>query len=314
MERIIGHKVIKEYFTKVLEHKKLAHSYIFEGQEGVGRNSVANVIAKSLLCLNGTKPCNTCSACHQFDVHTHPDIIRIDKDARSIKIDVIRKYVVRELSVKPYQSEYKVIVVNHAEALTVESQNALLKAIEDPPSYGVIIFITNNIDMLLPTIKSRCIHIRFSGLTDEEVKSCIKSGSKAIIKFANGSIGVAKRLVEDEDFKELRAKSVEFLSRLETADIMQLYDIVNNVVKQVEILDFWILWYRDLLLYKSTGSRDLYYADYERMLVDMATGLNYHTISDNLDNIQTAKLDILANSYALFVIENLLLRLKGSWR
>ncbi len=310
MNKIIGHRVIKEYFSRVLEHKKISHSYIFEGQDGVGRKSIADIVAKSLLCDNEPKPCNACSDCHQFDVHTHPDVIRIDKVGRSIKIDNIRGQIIREMSVKPYQSNYKIVIVNQAEALTVESQNALLKTIEEPPSYGIIILITNNMDKLLPTIRSRCIHIRFNDLTDDEVSSCIQAKNRSLIKFANGSIGTAKRLVEDEEFLALRALSVECLARLKSADIMQLYEIIKTVVEQVEILDFWILWYRDLLLYKRIQSLNLYYEDYKHILVPLATELSYHKLSLDLAEIQTAKSDILVNCYPLLVIETLLMKLK----
>ncbi len=319
---IIGHDVIKSYFKKVLEKKNISHSYIFEGQVGVGRKLMANALAKNLLCNTpiDNQSCNKCELCHQFDIGNHPDIIRVEKDTQITKIDTIRTKIIQELNIKPYQSNYKIVIINEAETLAVDSQNALLKSIEEPPAYAIIILVTNNMDKLLPTIKSRCIHIRFNDLLDTEMVSYLnkqvydQSRAKIYLKFANGSIGTMQKLMLDEEFLELRNKSINYLIQLQTADMIKLYDIVNTLIedkeKLINILDFWILWYRDIMLCKRIVTTNLYYYDYQSTLLDIASKLTYNKISIDMKNIQKSRMDITKNIYPLFVIENLLMKLK----
>ena len=136
--KVIGHENIKEYFKRAIQSKKVAHSYIFEGPEGVGKKMIAIEFAKMLLCEDekGDKPCNQCKACHMIDAHTHPDIIVAERDTKVTKIDTIREKVVKEMGIKPYQGKNKVIIVAEADTVTVEGQNAMLKTIEEPPGYG----------------------------------------------------------------------------------------------------------------------------------------------------------------------------------
>lgn len=320
--KVIGHKTIKEYFNRALPMDKVSHSYIFEGPEGVGKKTVAIELAKMLLCENkeNNTPCNQCKSCHMIDSQTHPDVIVVHRDTKVTRIDTIREKVVKEMGIKPYQGNYKIMIIAEADTVTTEGQNAMLKTIEEPPSYGIVILAVQNMSKLLPTIKSRCIHMRFSPLTEAEIGGYLNSrgitglNKDIYAKFSEGSIGIANKLIEDEAFIEQRRMSIEYLKRLNNANMMGLYELVKEICDQKEsilqILDFWLLWHRDIALQKSTGSDNLYYLDYKSDILDTAYKLTYNKISTNIVSIKEAKREIEQNIYATFVIENLLLKLK----
>ncbi|MGL4799375.1 MAG: ATP-binding protein [Cellulosilyticaceae bacterium] len=322
-QNIIGHEDIKRYFRKAVASGHVAHSYIFEGIEGVGKKTMAKEVAQMLMCENedadGDKSCGKCKACQLIESGNHPDINYIDKDTKVTKIDTIRERVVQDMEIKPF-GKYKIIIINEADTVTVEGQNAMLKTIEEPPSYGIVILITKNLSKLLPTIESRCIHIRFNPLGNAQMIQYLERKGLPLEKqvvyaqFSEGSIGIANKLLEDEVFLEKRRESIEYLQNLEKADLMKVYDYVKTICEEKEqiddILTFWELWYRDLALLKSTDTDKLYYLDYKYGLLDMASKLTYNKIGTHIDLIRQAKIQINQNIYPTFVIENLLLKLK----
>lgn len=321
-KKIIGHEDVKAYFNRTLEKNKLSHSYIFEGPYGIGKNTFALELAKLILCgsKEENKPCNTCKSCHMINTLNHPDLIIIEKDTKFTKIENIRNNIVKEMDTKPYQSEHKIVIVKAADTITTEGQNAMLKTIEEPPQYGIIILVCENTARLLPTIKSRCITVRFSPLGKMDMQHYlnqkgIQGTQKDVLsKLSQGSIGVIDDILKDEEYMELRRQSISYLERLEQADLMEVYDLVKEIIDQKEniekILEFWLLWYVDIAVAKTTNIEDLYYIDRRKLLLDMARKLTYNKVSDNIDYIKTALLDIKYNIYSTFVIENLLLRLK----
>ena len=319
--KIIGNEDAKLYFKKAVKDKQLSHSYIFEGPYGVGKKTFALELAKYILCENQDEfPCNKCKTCHMIDSQTHPDVIHIEKDTKVTKVENIRENIVREMEIKPYQAEYKIIIVKAADSINVQGQNAMLKTIEEPPSYGIVILICENLASLLPTIKSRCIVVRFNPINKVQMKAYLQG--KGIVgieqdvyeKLSDGSIGVIEDILHDESYMEIREKSVKYLERLDRAQIMEIYDIVKEITDQKDnieaILKFWLCWYRDIAVVKAAGNQDLYYKDYQQQLLDMAYKLTYNKVSQNIESIKRAMLDIKQNIYSTFVIENLLLQLK----
>lgn len=319
---ILGHEDAKSYFIKTLKKNKLSHSYLFEGPYGVGKNSFAIELAKLIMCEKSDeeKPCNTCNTCHMINVGTHPDVTIIEKDTKVTKIESIRNNIVREMDTKPYQSEHKIVIVKAADTITVEGQNAMLKTIEEPPSYGIIILVCENTARLLPTIKSRCIMVRFNALSTEEITAYLRRNSiqaekwELFAKLSEGSIGVLKDILSDEQYLEIRRQSISHLEKLDRSDLIEVYDLVKELTDQKEqlekTLEFWLLWYRDIAVLKATKTNNLYYIDYQKQLLDMAHKLTYNKVSDNIDHIKSALLDIKQNIYHTFVIENLLLKMK----
>ena len=158
-QEIIGHDQIKEHFQKAIEYNKVSHAYILTGEAGMGRKSLANAFALTLLCEKGkTEPCMECHACKQVLSGSHPDLIYVSHEKPgTIGVDDIRKQINDTIMIRPYSSYYKIYIVDEAEKMTQQAQNALLKTIEEPPSYAVILLLTTNQEAFLPTILSRCL-------------------------------------------------------------------------------------------------------------------------------------------------------------
>ncbi len=224
---ILGHEMIKDHFRKAIENHKVSHAYILAGEEGMGRKSLANAFAMTLLCEKGLKePCMECHSCKQMLSDNHPDVIHVTHEKPgSIGVDDIRKQINDTIMIKPYSSYYKIYMVDEAEKMTVQAQNALLKTIEEPPSYAVIILMTTNPDAFLPTILSRCIQLKLKPLRDYVVKGYLveKLGvpvEKAEIyaAFASGNLGKAIHLASSEEFQELYRAVLTLLKNIKKMD------------------------------------------------------------------------------------------------
>ena len=162
---VVGHHEIKEHLQAALVHDTISHAYLFEGMEGIGKRTLARQFAKALLCtqpLEGHRPCGKCVSCQTITSGNHPDVIYLNAGEKaSISVETIREGLVQDMSVMPYRSRFKVYIVEEAHRLTVQAQNAMLKTIEEPPEYGVILLLATNIQNFLPTILSRCVRLRF---------------------------------------------------------------------------------------------------------------------------------------------------------
>ena len=168
--KVVGHEDIISHFRSSIEMERISHAYILGGDTGSGRSTLAFCFAKALQCETGdSESCGGCKSCKQAESGNHPDIIYVTHEKpNTISVDEIREQVVDSMQVKPYSSKYKVYIIKDAEKMTEEAENALLKTIEEPPEYGVLILITNDPEKLLPTIRSRCITIMTKPVKEKE--------------------------------------------------------------------------------------------------------------------------------------------------
>ena len=169
---IIGQEQIKEHFRNALSTGKVSHAYLINGEKSSGKEFIAKVFAMALQCEKGeAEPCQECHSCKQALSDNHPDIIKVvHEKPNSISVDDIRKQVNGDVALKPYSSARKVYFIPEAEKMTVQAQNALLKTLEEPPSYAVIILLTSNVNTLLPTILSRCVTLHMKPVPDAVVR------------------------------------------------------------------------------------------------------------------------------------------------
>ena len=153
---VVGHKDILKYISSAVENNRVSHAYILNGERGSGKKMLANLFAMTLLCETGdNEPCGKCHSCKQAERGNHPDIIRVTHEKpNSISVDDIRTQVNNTVDIKPYQGPYKVYIIPQADMMTPQAQNAILKTIEEPPSYAVFLLLTENAETLLPTINS----------------------------------------------------------------------------------------------------------------------------------------------------------------
>ena len=156
---ILGHEQIIEHLQNAIKTDKVSHAYILDGPDMSGKKMIADAFAMTLECeKKGTEPCMECHSCKQALGKNQPDIIYLQHEKpNTISVDDFRSQINNDIGVKPYSSPYKVYIVDEAEKMNVQAQNALLKTIEEPPAYAVILLLTNNAEIFLPTIISRCV-------------------------------------------------------------------------------------------------------------------------------------------------------------
>ena len=160
-KNLVGNENNKYILKETITKGNILHSYMFFGNEGIGKKIFALEFAKMILCENQkNSPCEKCKSCIEFDSNNNPDFFFIEPDGNSIKIDQIRN-MQKGMLEKPIISSKKVYIINNAETMTKESQNCLLKTLEEPQEYVVIILIVSDENSMLSTIKSRCTKIFF---------------------------------------------------------------------------------------------------------------------------------------------------------
>ena len=201
---IKGNAKVRNELEKTIQSGNISHSYLFLGIDGIGKKEIAKEFSKKLLCNNKEKNCQ-CKSCICFETQNHPDFKIINEEDETIKINTIRE-LVSTVYEKPIMSKNKIYIINSADKMTKEAQNSLLKTLEEPPEYTIIILIASNTDMLLNTIKSRCTKITFEKLTPSEILEILKEQSKEIpdisekmFDFFDGSIAKALKILEKRD-------------------------------------------------------------------------------------------------------------------
>ena len=229
-EKIIGNNKIKNKLIKAFRTNSIAHSYIFSGQYGIGKKQIAIEFAKMILCLNkDNAPCGECKSCLELENDNNPDFNIIKPDGK-IKIDQIRQ-MLEKVYEKPIISDKKVYIIDDAETMTVEAQNCLLKTLEEPPEYIVIILITSNESNLINTIKSRCLKLTFNPLENSEIKQYLEKNfdfqnvSETMLEIFEGSIGKALKVKEKQ---ELYNNIETTLSNFSCESVI---DLINNATE-----------------------------------------------------------------------------------
>ena len=322
---ILGNDMIKEHFQKAIEHNKISQAYILTGEEGTGRKSIANAFSMALLCEKGGKePCMVCHSCKQVLSGNHPDLIYVKHEKpNSIGVDDIREQINDTIMIRPYSSFYKIYIVDEAEKMTVQAQNALLKTIEEPPAYAVIILITTNQEAFLPTILSRCDQLKLKPLKDFTVKSYLsehlhvpEKEAEICAAFARGNLGKAIYLASSDEFKELYQKVMMMVKNIGTMDIVSLLDHIRDIKEQNfdigDVLDLLQLWYRDVLMYKVTKDMNLLiFKDEYKVINGMVQKVDYSGLEKILAAIDTARTRLNANVNMELAMELLLLTMKN---
>lgn len=321
---IVGHKAIIEHLQDAIEMKKISHAYIFEGEKGSGKKEIADAFSRALECeQNGKDSCGTCHSCIQAKSHSHPDIIWVTHEKENtISVDEIRTKVNNDIIIKPYSGPYKIYIIDEAEKMNEQAQNALLKTIEEPPEYAVIILLTTNIGSFLPTIISRCITLHLKPVEYKEVEKYILDHMdidpdkvKFLVKYSMGNIGKAMRLAQSEDFEQMRKDCVHLLKHIDQMTEYEVIEYMKGLSKYkleiTEFLDMMMMWYRDVLLLKATGNLDqvIFIEEYTK-LRELTIYKSYEQINNILMAFEKTKKRLRANVNFETAMELLLWEIK----
>lgn len=242
-----------------LENGRVSHGYLFLGPDGVGKKMAAMNFAKALNCkddkIGGS--CDSCVSCMKIDAGSHPDVLFLkpEKVGASIKIEKVRE-LIRSLSLKPYEGRNKVFIIDDADAMGHEAQNALLKTLEEPPAESILILMTSNAKGLFETIVSRLQIVKFFPLRVETVKDILVRTYKmdevtanVLSRLSSGRLGEALKY-KDEDFSNKRSRIIKGLMD------KTFFDSDFDGLSREELksyLEIMLSWYRDLLVTKARG-------------------------------------------------------------
>ena len=318
---VIGQSAIKEHIKKSLHTGKISHAYIFYGEKGSGKKTLADLFARALQCeAKGDEPCNQCTSCKQALNHNQPDIIYVQHEKPNIiSVDEIRKQVNNDIAIKPYSSERKVYIIDEAEKMNVQAQNALLKTLEEPPAYATILLLTTNLEAMLQTIRSRCVTWTIKPVQDLELQRYLMRevqvpDYKASIcaAFARGNVGRAKELAVSPEFDELKEETMQLVQHLSEKSLSDLATFAKNKADKSSntegFLELLQMWYRDVLLYKSTGSsQNLIFGEELQHIKKAALRSSYEGLNRILNSIEEARTRLAGNVNPELTLEWLLL-------
>ena len=321
---IIGQEQIKEHLQNALSMGKISHAYIITGEKSSGKEFIAKIFAMALQCeAGGTEPCNECRSCKQTLSKNQPDIIYVSHEKpNSIGVDDIRLQVNNDVAIKPYSSKYKIYIINEAEKMTTSAQNAILKTLEEPPAYAVIILLVSNINALLPTILSRCVTLSMKPVRDQLVKKYLMEElqvpdykADVCVAFARGNVGKAKLLAASEEFEHIKADAISLLKYIKE---MEMHEIIAAIKKineyKLEIQDYFdiiAIWYRDVLLFKATNdANELVFREEVQTIRKCAARSSYEGLERVIQALATAKKRLDANVNFDLVMELLLLEIQ----
>ena len=271
---VVGHETIINYFQNALRIQKFSHAYILNGEDGMGKSLLASIFAAALQCeAHDVNPCGVCKSCLQAVSGNHPDIKYITHEKASISVDDIRNQLNNDVQIKPYSSKYKVYIIDEAEKLTEQAQNALLKTIEEPPEYAVILLLTNNSNLFLETIVSRCVNLNLKAVPKESIKKYLMEQVKVpdyqaelSATFSNGNLGKAIQLSNSEEFAFMKEEVVRLMKSVDDYELSQIMEAIKKIAENKSAihsyLDLILIWYRDVLIFKATMDANLiFYKD-----------------------------------------------------
>ena len=289
------------------------------GAPGAGRQPAPRMRKRKLL-----ESCGRCLSCIQAQSGNQPDIITVSHEKpNSIGVGEIRR-MRADLQIKPYSNARKVYIVPDAEKLTIPAQNALLKTLEEPPEYAVIILIANGLSAFLPTILSRCVVLQTRAVGEEQIarflqreKGIPEDQALILARFAGGNPGQALLLTEDQEFLQMRDQTVELLAHMESADAVRISEFASDIdpSRRGDVLAFVLMWFRDVLLYFSTqNSENLIFQEDIQYIIGAAGMLGYERIGRILEEIDTASRRLQSNVSADSVFEIMFLKIRQQYR
>lgn len=321
---IVGQEQLKEHLQNAIKTNKVSHAYIINGEKNSGKEFIAKVFSMALQCeREGTEPCNECHSCRQALSQNQPDIIRvIHEKPNTIGVEDIRRQVNNDIAIKPYSSPRKIYIINEGEKMTPQAQNALLKTLEEPPAYAVIMILTSNVNSLLSTILSRCVVLNMKPVEDSLVKSYLMETveipdykADVCVAFARGNVGKAKLLATSEEFDRIKEEAVTLLKYIKDMEMNEIVSAIKKITEYKldinDYLDIISIWYRDVLLFKATNDvNHLIFKGEIQYIRKVAEKSNYEGIETIINSLEKAKNRLNANVNFDLTMELLLLTIK----
>ncbi|MCI9328103.1 DNA polymerase III subunit delta' [Lachnospiraceae bacterium 54-11] len=322
---IVGQEQLREHLENAVRMGKVSHAYIINGERNAGKEFIAKTFAMAVQCENrqDAEPCGECHSCKQALSGNHPDIIFITHEKPgTIGVDDIRRQINGDVAIKPYSGPKKIYIVSEGEKMTVQAQNALLKTLEEPPEYAVILILTDNVNTLLPTILSRCVVLNMKPVRDAQIKEYLMENmgipdykADICVAFARGNVGKARLLANSEEFDKVKEEAItllKYIGEMELHEIVAAIKKINEYKFDVnDYMDILSIWYRDVLLFKATHDvNHLIFREEIQSIRKVADKSTYEGIERIIDALEKSKQRLNANVNFELTMELLLLTIK----
>ena len=261
----IGNKKVADLLCNMIKNNKLSHSYLFYGAKGLGKTTLAQAFAQAILCENKKDghACGECLACKKVFSFNHPDVIFVtepDKKKKGISIDTVRQ-MRADAIIKPNESNYKIIVLENVENMSMGAINALLKIVEQPPLHVIFILTCENSYAIAETIRSRCICLELNPVTNSQCLLALSDNDadddlkNHAVLLANGNIGRAIECLENTQFSAFNNDAFEFVAHLGAHSKIGLLEVLAKYEKDkplaISFLNTVIATASQILRYKS---------------------------------------------------------------
>jgi DNA polymerase-3 subunit delta' len=286
---ILGQEHALSLLQKALASARLGHAYLFYGPSGVGKKLTALQFAKALICQGATaEACDKCASCHKMTTGNHPDVVVINPEGTSIRIEHIRA-VQRQLSYKPYESQRTVVIIDGCESLTPPAANAILKTLEEPPASALLLLLTSKKDALPLTIISRCQQIPFRPLTPLHIRAILlqqgvdEPTAALVATLAEGRIDTWMQ-TDISQVLARRQSAYALLQERGHTKSLPLFLLARQYTgsrEQCEEILHWLsLFCRDLVMLKIASTTPLYNHDLQAELTSLASSVAVEPLLD----------------------------------
>lgn len=302
---IIGNERVVARLAQAARTRTPSHAYLLVGPEQVGKRTVAHVFAQALVCRHPERaPCGQCRGCRLAEDDHHPDIQLIDFEAQrqileekdvstSYKVELIRR-LQSDLSLRPVEAEWKVIIFTRAERMTTQAANAFLKTLEEPPSFVVLILTTHDDELLLPTIRSRCQKISLRPVPARDIELALRDRgvgeerAQLVAGLSEGRVGWALRAATDDEVLAARDEALDLLKRLLRATRTERFQVAADIANQqrTKVLGIWAVWWRDILLLQNDARGHIVNLDQSTVLQQVADTVEPPAVQQVLETIQ----------------------------
>ncbi len=331
---IVGHDWAVDYFRRSIAADHIAHAYLFAGPAGIGKATLAQRLAQALVCdRGGIDPCLECRACKRVAHGNHPDVRAIslasqataqktdEPRSRELRIDTIREWQ-RDIDLRPFEARRRIFILDDAEKLTDQAANAMLKTLEEPPLYAVLILIAQGPGDLLPTIVSRCRILRLRPIPRSVVAGALRErytladdDAALLAAWSSGRLGWAVAAIEDPDMLEQQRSSLDTLTGLRTSSRVARLKWAEDRAREYRTdqestlgwLLLWQTWWRDVLLLATGCGEAITYLDRRQELAQAASAVPLDNIHAFLRHIEQTRAQLADNVNPQLALENLAL-------